>query len=192
MMLTVFIDFNSPASYLAIQPTVQLVQRTGVRVKWKPYRTELQKVPEKLDIETQGQSHRRVRAIARQRIHQHYATLQGIELNFRSSQGKTDIALGIFSQWKSDPQPFIREAFKAYWQDHADLNDKDTVEKIISRCGNVNGIDVSEALSSLEAAQIEAEQIGVIDAPAYWLQDQLFIGREHLPWINEIVKGTQV
>lgn len=192
MMLTVFIDFNSPASYLAIQPTVQLVQRIGVRVKWKPYRTELQKVPEKLDIETQGQSHRRVRAIARQRIHQHYATLQGIELNFRSSQGKTDIALGIFSQWKSDPQPFIREAFKAYWQDHADLNDKDTVEKIISRCGNVNGIDVSEALSSLEAAQTEAEQVGVIDAPAYWLQDQLFIGREHLPWINEIVKGTQV
>ena len=192
MMLTVFIDFNSPASYLAIQPTLRFVQRIGVNVKWKPYRTELQKVPVKLDVETQGQSHRRVRAIARQRIHQHYANLQGIELKFPSSQGKTDIALGVLAQWKDDPQFFIRAAFEAYWQDHADLNDKDTVEKIISRCGNVNGIDVSEALSSLEASQIEAEQIGVIDAPAYCIQDQLFIGREHLPWINEIVKGTQV
>lgn len=189
-MLTVFIDFNSPASYLAIEPTLQLVKRLGIELRWKPFRTTLQPIPKEVPNESQGQSHRRVRALARQQTHIHYAKLQGIELKFPFAPSRTDLALGVLAQCSKNPENFIRKAFYVYWHNHFDLNDADTVREIIEQCENIGDINIPQALHSLESAQKFAENACIIDAPAYMIGEQLFIGREHLPWIEEILLST--
>lgn len=186
-MLIIYIDFNSPASYLAFQPTIELINRVKVAVRWRPFRTVLQPIPEKVANETAGQSHRRTRAISRQTTHKHYAKLQGIDLCFRDSPGKTDLALGVLAQLSDSPETYIRQAFQAYWHENKDLNDLETVNKIIESSGHIGLVQNSTTQSSLTEAMREAEELKVIDAPAYIVHDQLFIGREHLPWIEEIL-----
>lgn len=189
-MLTVFIDFNSPASYLAFEPTVQLAERFQIEVRWRPFRTVLQPIPLKVPNETPGQSHRRVRAIARQQTHIHYAKLKGIDLSFPDSPGKTDLALGVLAQFSTNPETFIRLAFQAYWQDKEHLNDVDTVDRIIKRSENEELVHTSQAQSSLDEALKVAEERGVIDAPTYIIQNNVFVGREHLPWIEDILTAS--
>ncbi len=186
-MLTIYIDFKSPASYLAFQPTMELIDRVGVAVRWLPFRAVQQPIPKKVANETAGQSHRRIRAIARQKTHKHYAKLQGIYLCFRDDPGRTDLALGVLSQISHSAENYIRQAFQAYWHDKLDLNDLETVNSIIEKSDNVGLVQTSKAQSTLTEAMTVAEELGVIDTPAYLVHDQLFIGREHLPWIEEIL-----
>lgn len=187
-MLTAYIDFKSPASYLAIKPVLALATRHAITVQWHPFRTFERDVPEVTDNASVAQTHRRVRAASRRTIHQKYAAHQGIDLQFPDPAGNTDLALGALALINGDPLPFIQAAFEAYWTRHADLNDPDIVAPLFTDIGNKDlSFDQSAAIEALESAQEQAEERGVVEAPAFILQDQLFIGREHLPWIEELI-----
>ena len=186
-MLTVYIDFKSPASYLAFRPTRDLAARHGVSVDWRPFRTSEKDVPSKTGDETIGETHRRVRAEARRAIHTLYAAQQGIDLRFPDYVGETDIALGVLGMLEDDPAPFIQAAFDTYWQTHENLNDPEVVARLVAAHTDVKRFDARDALTALADAQTAAEATGVVDAPAYLVADQIFIGREHFPWIEEIL-----
>jgi len=189
-MLNLYIDFKSPTSYLAIKPTLGFIERTGTKANWHPFATLERDLPEQTSTESVGESHRRVRAEQRRATHVKYAALQGIELRFPHPRGTTDLALGALATLEGDRLPFIKAAFEAYWIAHANLDDAATVAALLSH----NGYDAANfdehALRMLQTtAQKEAETLGIVEAPAYIIADQLFIGREHLPWIEEIING---
>jgi len=189
-MLTVFIDFKSPASYLAMNPVLALAERGQVAVDWKPFRTVERAIPTVTDNASVAQMHRKVRAASRRAIHQKYAAHQGIALRFPEPPGNTDLALGVLTMIDGDRLSFIQAAFAAYWTDHADLNDAAVLSALMS--GTVQkGFDLDRqvVLDVLETSQMQAEEKGVVEAPAFFIQDQLFIGREHLPWIEEIIRA---
>ena len=188
-MLTVYIDFKSPASYLAINPILSLVERHGIALAWKPFRTAEREVPTITDNTLVAQMHRSVRAASRCAIHQKYAAYQGINLQFPESTGNTDLALGALALISGDPLPFIKAAFSAYWSDHADLNDSTVLATLVSTTVAENFVlNEKKCSDALESSQFETDQLGIVDAPAFIIQDQLFIGREHLPWIDEILR----
>ena len=189
-MLTVYIDFKSPASYLALKPTRALAERYGIDLVWRPFRSVERDVPQLGKQETVGESHRRVRAAALRQQAVKYASHQGIDLQFPKDPGSTDLALGILAEWGSDPNPFIDAAFKAYWQAHADLNDPVILAQILQDLGRSSAIDPNAVAASLAHAQAEADEIGIVGAPGYVIQDQIFIGREHLPWIEELISKS--
>lgn len=189
-MLTVFIDFKSPASYLAIDPILALSQRLSLPVIWRPFRTRLEPVPDKLSDETVAQSHRRVRAAARRAVHIHYARLRGIDLNFPAAPGETDLALGVLAQLDTNPIAFIRAGFASFWNDHLDLDNETVVGALVDADGSIDHALLTTAREALEKAQADAEDIGIVDAPAFLIKDQIFIGREHLPWIAEIAQSA--
>lgn len=187
-MLSVFIDFKSPASFLAIKPLLSVAGRHDIALEWKPFRTFERDVPDITNDASVAQSHRRVRAASRRAIHQQYAGHQGIDLQFPKSAGNTDLALGALAAIGEDPLPFIQAAFDAYWSDHADLNDQEIVGALLAETIGVNLAQDEQNLRDILCnAQSEAEERGVVEAPAMIIQDQLFIGREHLPWIEEII-----
>lgn len=189
-MLTVYIDFKSPAAYLAINPILSLVERHGIALAWKPFRTSEREAPTVTDNASVAQMHRKVRAASMCAIHQKYATHQGINLQFPETVGNTDLALGALALTSGDPLSFIKGAFAAYWTDHADLNASETLATLISETtGESFVFDEKSCLDALELSQADAEKLGVVDAPAFIIQDQLFIGREHLPWIEEIIQA---
>jgi len=187
-MLTVYLDFKTPGAYLAHAPTLQLVERLALKVTWKPFRAIERDVPQLGKQETVGESHRRVRAASQRSLAVKYASHQGIDLKFPEQPGRTDLSLGVLAEIDGDPLPFVRLAFEAYWQQHADLNDPAVVRDLIYRSGNAHSGDLSSAKATLEASQTEAEEIGIVGAPAYFLKDQIFVGRQHLPWIEEIAR----
>ena len=189
-MLTVYIDFKSPASYLAINPVLSLVSRHGIALAWKPFRATEREVPTITDKASVAQIHRSVRAASRRVIHQKYAAHQGINLQYPDPVGDTDLALGTLALINGEPLAFIQAAFAAYWTDHADLNDPAVLAPLIANTiGETFAFDAKNLIDALESSQAEAEELGIVDAPAFIIQDQLFIGREHLPWIDELVRA---
>ncbi len=188
-MLTVYIDFKSPASYLAINPVLAQVERYGIALEWKPFRSAEREVPTITDNASVAQMHRRVRAASRRAIHQKYAAHQGINLQFPESAGNTDLALGALALNSGDSLSFIKAAFAAYWTDHADLNDPAVLAPLMSATiGESFVFDEKILMEALDSSQAKTEELGIVDAPAFIINDQLFIGREHLPWIEEIIK----
>jgi 2-hydroxychromene-2-carboxylate isomerase len=189
-MLTVYIDFKSPASYLALDPSLALAERLGIAVTWRPFRTHERDIPDHVVDESVALIHRRVRAEAVRATHIKYAGLRGIDLRFAPVAHDTDLALGVLSELSGDPIDYIRAAFTAYWDRHLDLNTEQVVGDLIKTSAVSYSGALSTVAAALDAAQAEAEERGVVDAPAYAIDGQVFIGRQHLPWIEEIARST--
>ena len=185
-MLTIYIDFKSAASYLALNPTLALIEETGIEARWLPFSSRPFTIPEEIPDETVGERHRRVRAIAQRDAHLHYAAVQKIELQFSNNPKGSETALAALAVLDSDPVPFIRSAFKAYWADEADLGDENIVAELLQNCG-CETPNWSNAMAALQAIRENAEEQKVFETPTFLIEDQIFLGREHLPWIRSII-----
>lgn len=188
-MLSVYLDFKSPGAYLAMKPTLALAQRRSLEVNWKPFRVVERDVPKLGKEETVGESHRRVRAESQRHLAIKYAAHQGIELKFPETPGVSDLALGVLSAIKGDRLAYIQAAFEAYWQSHSDLDDPAVVQSILDKSGASLASNLEDARGLLETAQEQAEEAGIVGAPAYVIAEQIFVGREHLPWIEELAQS---
>lgn len=185
-MLTVTIDFKSPASYLALEPTLQLAQETGVSIDWLPFSVRGFSIPDEQGDETVGDRHRRVRAVAQRDTYLHYANVQGREMHFSKTPAGSDLALAAMAGIEGDPVPFMRAAFAAYWIEQLDLEDGAVVEALFSSV-HMDLPDMDEAQAKLASIRDKAEASKIFECPSYVIQDQLFVGREHLPWIRSLI-----
>lgn len=189
--MQLYIDFKCPSSYLALRPTLALSEQLGVPIGWHPMRSYQSPLMDEKPHEEVGQRHRRVRALARQKTHQLYAQVQNLSLNFRNPPTNTDMALAalcLLGDDGIDPLPFITAAFEAYWTGDADLNDARSVAALSGAPDLQNGDDSDGASARLEAALSEAEEKGIFTSPTYVVSEQIFVGREHLPWIRELLQ----
>jgi len=183
-----YLDFKSPDAYLAMKPTLELVLRHDLEISWLPFRSVEQIVPDEKPHETKGETHRRVRAVARRRTHLMYADIQGIPMTFPEHPTSTDLALSALLTTGDSSVDFIRAGFQAYWVEQQDLNDPAVVKALLEDAGR----DPSEWLgldhkALLTENQRAAGELGVVDVPAYLIDDQVFIGRAHLPWIESLI-----
>lgn len=186
-MLTVYIDFKSPDCYLALAPTLAMIEHTGCRVRWLPLRVRERELPKDSHDPALTASHGRVRRAYQQRINQHYASLQGLSLEGPTNPHGTDAALAALLGSEDDTTPFVQAAFNAYWRDGANLDSPQTVTKLWRSClSQPASIDIE----ALDRHQADAETAGIPDAPAYVLGGELFIGRAHLPWLRELLTGS--
>lgn len=190
-MLTVYIDFKSPASCLAFEPTLALAQEAGVSIEWLPFSGRPFAVPEEQPEETVGERHRRVRAVAQRETFLHYAAVQGREMRFAQSPAGSQAALTAMAGLDDDPVPFIRAAFAAYWTEQADLDDAAVVAALLSSVQQAVP-DPNSARAELLSIRAAAEEYGIFESPSYVIADQLFVGREHLPWIRSLIKAAPV
>ncbi len=189
--MRVYVDFKSPAAYLALVPTLDLAARYNQDVRWLPFKTHQQGVtaaPSADGAEDKGTRHRRVRALARQNTHLLYAGLRGLKMNFPAQPGETDLALAALSALGSHPRvaEYVQLAFEKYWVDSADLNNPSVVGALLAAIDVTYDDNFKHQTTMHEAANL-AEADGVVGTPAYVIQDQLFIGREHLPWIERLM-----
>tara|TARA_R110000824_G_scaffold209_24_gene1172 strand:+ start:18515 stop:19090 length:576 start_codon:yes stop_codon:yes gene_type:complete len=190
-MLTVFIDFKSPASCLALEPTLALARKTGVHIDWLPFSVRPFSIPEEQAGEAVGERHRRVRAIAQRDTLLHYAAVQGRKMHFAKTPAESETALAAMAGIDTDPVPFIRAAFAAYWTEQADLDDETVVAALFSSL-NMPLPDMQSAREKLISIRARAEESGIFESPSYVIADQLFVGREHLPWIGSLIAAAPV
>jgi 2-hydroxychromene-2-carboxylate isomerase len=193
--LDLYIDFGSPGAYLAFKPTLALITDFKLDVRWLPYATKQTPIPAVTADENRGETHRRVRATARQQTHLKYAHLQNTPMHFADEPGNTRLAMAalLYVQERSTQarvEDFVTGAYHAYWADQLDLDDTTVITNLLEQ----SGYDATEFngsyLEKLDEHQLTSEDRGVIDTPAYVIEEQVFIGREHLPWLREILKTT--
>ena len=186
-MLDVYIDFKSPEAYLAFAPTLALQER-GIAVRWLPYNTVQRGIPELPEQATKGDIHRRIRAQLRVSTHQLYAKLRKLPMHFRDQPGVTYKALAALAHQPFNAK-FVELAFDAYWNAQRDLDDASVVDELLERSGaDLKFADIDKDTTQVESILEQAKEAGVFDVPAYVVADQLFIGREHLPWVIELCK----
>ncbi len=188
MKLRIYIDFKSGPAYLALQPTLALLQSSGATAEWLPFDSRVPVAAPARADETRGETHLRVRQEQRRATCLRYAAIQGVPMRYPAQPGATRCAQAALLHLQADPLPFINAAFAAYWRDNLDLDEADVVAGLLRDCGQDPGEFVAaEYAAALEANQAEAEEQGVFDTPMYVLGEQMFLGREQLPWIATLL-----
>ena len=189
MNLTIYIDFKSGPAYLAMKPTLAMLERHGIAATWLPFESRVPRAAPKREDETRGETHLRVRQEQRQATCLKYAAIQGIPMVYPEEPGSTRCALAALLFAQPAPLPFIEKAFMAYWRDHLDLDDPRVVRRLLQEAGcDAGGFDAADYAAALEATQREAEEAGVFDTPTFFVGDEMFLGREQLPWIETLLE----
>ena len=84
----------------------------------------------------------------------------------------------------------MKLAFDCYWRENLNLNDQEVLENILAKTSlDINLLDNSNSLiDTLKDDSAIAKNQGVISTPTYQIGEELFLGREHLPWIQKILE----
>ena len=196
--LTVALDLRHPFSYLTLAPTLALASEEGVRVDWLPVRGASLRPPSEPGREDDRSiRHRRARAQAIAREIAIHADAQGVEIAAPYRDGSSE-AFEAAWLWLRDEAPeaverLLREAFQRYWRDVFDPADLAAVRELLGELAlDVDAFDAwrtvrGEAVRS--AAASELAEMGVNQGPAYVLDGEVFLGRQHLPMIRWILRG---
>ena len=182
-MITAYIDFKSLDCFLAISPILKLAADCRTPVSWQPYRGKERALPTQVASESVTQTHHRVRRESERRLQQHYAELRGLNIDLSRGQIDTSAALGWLASVEGDTSLFVSRLFAAHWIDHADINDPTLLEELTTHCGLTRTQD-TEDLDSIERG---AEEKGLFDAPTFFIEGQMFMGRAHIPLMRQLL-----
>ncbi|MFX3658100.1 MAG: DsbA family protein [bacterium] len=188
--LTVAVDFRSPHSYLALQPTLALAERLRLPVRWLAVRLPVLKRPAPASAgEDRGTRHRRMRAEYLARDLARYAPhpLPDLYADFDGLPA----AMGLI--WVADAAPtqmsaYLTATFERYWRDGNAIDRVGAVADLIGDLGaDAEGFRAFAAGSgpgAVAAMEAEAREAGVIGTPTYLLDGEPHQGRQHLPLIE--------
>ena len=185
-MITAYIDIKSLGSYLAIKPICDLAKKTGVAIEWRPFVAPARALPTLTDDETVTQAHHRVRAEAEHRTHLRYAELLAIEYCPPLLGQDLETAMSLIAAADGNKAALVRALFKAYWVHAENLDDASLLRTLCGDAG-VTFVEPDVENIALLESQSEAERMGVFDTPTFIVKDQLFLGRAHLPWIEQLL-----
>ena len=182
-MITAYIDFRSLDCFLAISPILKLADDCVTPVSWRPYRSKERALPTQVASESVTQTHHRVRAKSERRLQQHYARLRGLDIDPSRGQIDGSTALGWLASLEGDTSSFVSRLFTAHWIEHTDINDPTFLEALTATCG-LKRICSTVDLDSIER---EAEERGLFDAPTFFIEGQMFMGRAHIPLMRQLL-----
>ena len=185
--LTIYIDFKSPESYLAFHRTMTYLEGTELEIIWNPFLTSNRTSPPLKHNETKGETHKRIREEHKKALNLKYAKILNLPMMYPPSENASDLALSVLPNLVDEKNNFIALAFKYFWKENLDLNDKHNVTKLLkaSKIDTCLLEEEKKLLDKLSHHTELARDLGVIATPTYELEGELFLGREHLPWIKE-------
>ena len=182
-MITAYIDFKSLDCFLAISPILKLAADCETLVSWLSYRSKGRALPTDVANESVTQTHHRVRAESERRLQQHYAELRGLDIDPNREQIDASAALGWLAILVGNTSSFISRLFTAHWIDHTDINDPTFLEALTTHCGLTRTQDTAD----LDLIEREAEERGLFDAPTFFIEGEMFMGRAHIPLMRQLL-----
>jgi 2-hydroxychromene-2-carboxylate isomerase len=198
--LSVLLDVRHPHAYLALHPAAALASELGIGINWLPLVVPPLVAPSTPGPDDdRGTRHRRYRAQAIARGIETYAAVQGLVL--RDYYRDPDPAalnrgwLWIRHRQADRLEPFLAEAFRAYWALELDPSSETAVAAVIDRLG----CDAAEFAAWCEdegtaVAAALAEELrgrGFLGVPGYVIEGEFFHGRQHLPMIRWMLEGRR-
>ena len=201
MELVVFIDFASAQARLALNPTRQLAEETGIALDWRPLSRE-SRPRHGTDPQSRSARHARVRAEYRRREESFYAEQQGIELVHPDSRGECFAANAGLAWVRRQHGPFsaevdayVERVFEQVWSGAMHPHDTQAVRHAVAAAdGETAGLDAwvdEHAQAELHGYRRQALEQGVVDVPGYVVRGEPFVGRANLPIIRFLLTGGQ-
>ncbi len=196
--LSVVLDIRYPYAYLALHPAAALASELGIEINWLPLSVSPLTAPSTPGPDDdRGIRHRRYRAQAIAREIETYTGIHGLVLrNYYRDPDPAAVNLGWL--WVRDQHPdrllpFLAEAFRAYWALELDPSSEAVVAALIDSLGG-NGseflawcADDGRADAALLADELRDR--GLFGVPCYVVENEVFLGRQHLPMIRWILEG---
>lgn len=203
--MRVYITFGHLDSWLSIAPTKKLVEETGIAIEWQPLLGSLGnlvntnlKQGEEDPLAAYKARRAKARSMAAIREQARMCEMLGIS----ADQGKRKIDplyLSLGLNWLGQQQAitdqyfqFVELAFAKTFEQESDVESVEGVEHVIGEVGVVTRGFAEFTVNNsktLPENQDEILQNGVLNAPAFVLDGEIFHGREHLPLINWMLKG---
>lgn len=214
--LTVCVDFNSVESWLSLAPLVEMLQskieknesldHNFIELDWLPLVRGLEQYSNEnrmTDTDDEFENYKR----KRQKIRAEYARTNKIRyaeilgLNEKDIFRQFDTRLvSIALLWVKDKSPknivdFMVAVFDTFFKEHQNLQDADSICSLLKHLGcTCRGFDdycTGKGAALLEEIQDKLAELGLFAAPAYFLEGERYIGRQHLPLIQWHLLGEK-
>ncbi len=193
--IAVCIDWKSPQAWLALEPTRALEARLGRAFDWRPFVVPAltPPAPARPD-EDRGTRHRRLRAEYLARDLARYAAARGLTLGnpYRNPNIKL-AALGLL--WLRQRAPgragkYVARVFDLHWCRGADVADSAVIDAALGDdARGFRDYATGPGPDELAAHQRELVEAGVWSVPAYVVEGEVFLGRQHLPMVEWLATG---
>ena len=143
-----------------------------------------------MEFETKGETHIRIREEHKKFVNLKYSKILNIPMVYPKKNTQTDLALAVTSLFKRESEVYMTLAFNCYWNENLNLNNHEVLEHILAKTSlDINLLDNPDSLiDTLKDDTAIAKDQGVISTPTYQIGEELFLGREHLPWIQKILE----
>jgi 2-hydroxychromene-2-carboxylate isomerase len=189
-ILKIYFDFKSPESYLAFHQTQKISLPDSTQIEWKPFLTKNKKIPLTKEFETKGETHIRIREEHKKFVNLKYSKILNVPMLYPEENIQTDLALAVTSLFKKETETYMTLAFDCYWRENLNLNNQEVLENILAKTSlDINLLDnPNSMIDMLKGDTAIAKDQGVISTPTYQIGEELFLGREHLPWIQKILE----
>ena len=198
--LSVLLDLRHPLAYLALHPTIELAREEGLEINWLPIRVPPLNAPSATKPDDdRGIRHRRMRAQAIAREIETYASAQGLVLrDYYRDADPTAVYVGwlwLREQRRERLEDYLSVVFRAYWALELDPGDEKAITRVIEDLGaDAAGFEawaVDRGPASVSALAEEFSERGLGGTPAYMIDDEVFLGRQHLPMIRWMLGGKE-
>ena len=189
-MIQLAIDFSSADSYLALDPTSKIADEIGVELHLIPYRVELTRIDSVDENTPIATKHQYVRNLYREKNVARYAKVQDLPPLRSDPYEDTSLALnGLMLANESGfavGSKFAELVFQRYWHENLHIENP----QVIITCLNEVGVDASSVdMKEVDHRVLREEyrEKGVMGVPMYLVKGEVFQGRQHLPWIRELL-----
>lgn len=202
--LIVYLDVKSPYAFVSVKPTLALERELELQFDWRPYTLD---IPSYLGsarkkngavVESSGRSRAIWNAIRYAYMDaRRYAELQGYTLKGTEKIWDSSLAnMGILfvNLYFRDRIPdYLEAVFPPFWRRELDIEDIN----VIKDCLEMAGVDSSDFQTFVTRAGKQMHdhildhrfEAGMYGVPTYVLDNSVFFGREHLPYIRWVLSG---
>ena len=186
----------SPWAYIGHAPFMDIVQRHGISVNYKPvFLGRVFQETGGLPLPQRHPARQRYRLLELQR----WRDKRGLNFNINPKFWPFDVKLAdrfaiAIAASNKDPDPFLRRAFKGVWEEERNLGDPLVIAVLAEAAGLDSSTlmdmaqgDVTEALYALNLENAIAAD--VFGSPAYVLEGEVFWGQDRLDLLEDAVQS---
>ncbi|MCR9269958.1 MAG: DsbA family protein [Hyphomonadaceae bacterium] len=202
--LIVYVDIKSPYAFVAIRPTLALEGELGVKFDWRPLTLDIPSYlgsAEKKDgkvVSSKGRSPRTWNAIrysyrdARRYAERQGLILKGTEKIWDSSLPNIGI-LWVMQTARDRLEDYFEAVYPPFWRRELDIENLAVVEGCLRSAGvEVTGFADFAAGAGRQLhdeLQPQFHPNGIYGVPSYVLEEEIFFGREHIPYLRWAISG---
>lgn len=194
--LSVCVDVKHPHAYLALGPVRRLADDLGIDVDWLPFPADPMKAPPP-EADDRGTRHRRTRARYQEADIRRYATVQGLTIeSIYRAPDSTPACLALLWLREHQPEhrfPFLERLFAGYWAEGLDVEDvramASLLEALDADTEAFRRFAAGPGPAALADVRSRLVAAGVFAVPSLIVEDEVFVGRAHLPMVRWRLTG---